>query len=74
MPFAHHIAGGDPHPHDTVDEARKCEDEIAEAYAEHRAENAWLRPAEAGTPDTWRETELAGMSAAYGLPVPPGFH
>ena len=45
----------------------------AEAAAEIWAEGAWLRAAEAGTPDTWREHELERMSEASGLPIPPNY-
>lgn len=84
MAFTHRITGDDPkstHPHDTVAEAWVCEDEAAQARDEARqmrdemwAEDAWLRAAEAGTPDTWREEDLERMSEAYGLPVPPGMY
>lgn len=36
------------------------------------AEGAWLRHAEAGTPETWAEEELARLTDLYG-PPPPGW-
>ena len=72
MSFLHSLAGTYPHTHETVAEARDCEWDAQEARAEIYAEDAWLRAAEAGTPDTWREEDLERMSAAFGLPIPPG--
>lgn len=37
----------------------------AEARAEQHAEGAWLRAAEAGTPDTWAEEERERMMDFY---------
>lgn len=63
--------------HENVAAVRAChaitEDHRLQQEAEIYAENGWLRAAEAGTPDTWRDEELARMAEASGLPVPPGF-
>jgi hypothetical protein len=62
--------------HASVDHVRFCwrlrEDLAEQTRQEMWAEGAWLRAAEAGTPDTWREEELERMAAASGLPIPPG--
>jgi hypothetical protein len=63
--------------HQSAAAVRACyqaaEAEAAQQAAEIWAENAWLRAAEAGTPDTWRDEDLERMAEACGLPVPPGF-
>lgn len=66
-----------PHQHDTVAQAWECEalaaqeaDQIeAELAAEARNERFWE---ERGGWD--REEELARMSEACGLPIPPGMY
>jgi hypothetical protein len=64
--------------HQSVAAVRAChqiaEQQRQQAADEIWAENAWLRAAEAGTPDTWREEELERMAEACGTPVPPGFY
>jgi hypothetical protein len=40
MPFTHIVDGDDAHQHDTVADARECEDGAAEARAEYLAELA----------------------------------
>lgn len=64
--------------HTDVATVRACHlrraDWAAEAAAEQQAESAWLRHAEAGNPDTWREEDLERMAAASGLPMPPGMY
>jgi len=45
----------------------------AEAAAEIYAEGAWLRAAEAGTPDTWADEDRERMIDALGYGPPPGF-
>lgn len=70
--------------HETVHDVRQCyrdarggylsDQEFAEQQAQEIwAENAWLRAAEAGTSETWREEELERMAEASGLPIPPGY-
>ncbi len=41
--------------------------------AEIWAEDAWLRAAEAGTPDTWAEENIARLTEIYGYGPPPGY-
>lgn len=41
--------------------------------AEIYAEDAWLRAAEAGTPETWEEENRDRMIEACGYGPPPGF-
>jgi hypothetical protein len=43
MAFTHIFEGTDPHPHDTVTEARDCERWIAEAADEFDADAAYER-------------------------------
>lgn len=43
-----------------------------EARQEAWAENAWLRAAEAGTPDSWAEEDYERMVAAVGYGSPYG--
>jgi hypothetical protein len=57
--------------HPTAAGVRRCYDEAAfdaaESAAELYAENAWLRAAEAGTPETWAEEDHERMlEAMYG--------
>lgn len=66
-----------PQRHTSVDQVRECADDF---YADEElsnqiawAEDAWLRVAEAGTPDSWRDEDLERMAEASGLPIPPGF-
>lgn len=70
--------GGDTRRHASVAEVRRCwawrEADAAEAAAEKWAEDAWLRHAEAGTPDTWHAEDLERQAEAAGLPIPPGMH
>jgi hypothetical protein len=49
-----------------------CREAATEQAAEIDAENAWLRAAEAGTPDTWAEENLERMIEACGYGPPPG--
>jgi hypothetical protein len=62
--------------HASVADVRRCCAVMvtiaAEVNDELAAEGAWLRAAESGTPDTWREDDIERMAAASGLPVPPG--
>jgi hypothetical protein len=71
--------------HGSVREVKACytdarggylsDQDFADAQArEIWAEDAWLRAAEAGTPETWREEELERIAEASGLPIPPGFY
>jgi hypothetical protein len=79
--FYHLTAGPETrHPHETVCEAVDCqtqfeidEADAQQAAAELYAENAWLRAAEAGTPETWREEDFDRMVDALGYGPPPGF-
>jgi hypothetical protein len=79
--FYHLTAGRETrHPHTSVQEAVDCQTqfEIDEADAqwaasELYAENAAVRAAEAGTPETWREEDLDRMVDALGYGPPPGF-
>ena len=77
MSFIHRTAGvarEDAHRHETVAEARECEDLSAQAAAEIWAEGAWLRAAEAGSPETWREEEIDRMTEALGYGPPPSMY
>lgn len=73
MSFTHRMTGTDPHPHDTVVEARECADFSAQAADEVWAEGAWLRAAEAGTPDTWADEDRERMTEVLGYGPPPSF-
>lgn len=42
--------------------------------AEIWAEDAWLRHAEAGDPETWHEEDLARLTEIYGYGPPPGYY
>lgn len=71
--FYHTTTPGNDHQHVTVAEAIECDIESAQMHAELEAENAWLRAAEAGAPDTWRDEDLERMAEAYGTPIPPSY-
>lgn len=74
VPAAHGYMLGSYNTIISMDEAvAEQEDFAAQQEGEIWAENAWLRTAEAGTPDTWREEELERMAAASGVPIPPGY-
>jgi hypothetical protein len=47
-----------------------CADRKAESDAEIWAENAWLRAAEAGTPDTWADEDRERAIEFYGYGPP----
>jgi hypothetical protein len=63
--------------HENVDAVRACyaitRDLADQQASECWAEDAWLRAAEAGTPDTWREDDIARMAEALGYGPPPGW-
>ncbi len=59
---------------DHVDFCRsRTADMDAEAKAEIDAEGAWLRAAEAGTPDTWADEDRDRAIEALGYGPPAGF-
>ncbi len=66
-----------PHTHASAAAARECwertQEEQVQAAQERAAEDAWLRAAEAGNPDTWAETEREAQTDFYGYGPPPGF-
>lgn len=68
---------GNDHRHSSVDEVYICWLEfvgaVDDAQAENDAENAWLKAAEAGTPDTWADSDRDRLIELYGYGPPPGF-
>lgn len=79
--IAHEHFNYDPngfHTHESVTEWEMCEaaqqaEMDAQSRAEIHAENAWLRYAEMGTPDTQAEEDYARMVdvCGYGSPYGP---
>lgn len=61
--------------HATIEAIRDCHDERyfddAMYRQEDAAENAWLRAAEAGNPDSWAEEDRERWTEIYG--IPPAF-
>ena len=62
-----------PFPHREPTKAELEAADEREAREEAYAENAWLRHAETGRPDTWADEDRAREINALGYGPPPGF-